>query len=185
MTVMSDIRSAFKAAVVLASELDSSAICWGDAEGIAADPVIVLTQVTSTECTPWCEELSGTGDQTRVLSQWRQITFQVRVETVNGDLLYDASDLAQETLLGLHRIGARTALAAAGYGVLVDAPSAIRAMHYRYDDRLVHAWSFDAIVRARLTRSDPTTVGTITSAEATGDLLSPPSTHITVETISP
>ena len=187
MTTMADVRTAFKVAVVLASDLSADAICWGNAEGIVADPLIKLFQTVSVECTPWEESLAGTGAQkVRSLSQWRQITFQVRVETVNGCLAYDASDLAQETLLGLHRLEARAALAAAGSGVLVDLKSDIRSMPYRSaDHRVVHSWAFDAIVRARLTTTDPSTVGIIETVEASGDMLEAPSTHIITELIAP
>lgn len=179
---MLPVRQAFAAAVAVASELSADSIIWGMAEGMAADPLITLSQTHVKESTPWRETLSGTGaDLDRALSKLVEITFQVRVETVNGTLLDDASDLAYDTLLGLRRLEALEALAGAALVTTTD----VRPMHYRHDSRIVHAWSFDAILRAELTRSDPTAVGTIDNVAISGEALEPPSTIIPVETTAP
>lgn len=168
-----EVREGFHAAVVEASGLHAAAVLWGSSEGAVGDPLIVLSTVSSVEVTPWRETLvavPATGDLARSLSQTRDLTFQVKVETINGEVADDAFDLAQATALGLWKLSATGVLE----GSLIDFHPTIRPhIPFRFDGRLVHAFTFDATVRAQFTSTDPTAVGVIEHVISSGETSDP------------
>jgi hypothetical protein len=98
------------------------------------------------ETTPIRESTEPSGEDLAVtLSQMRDVTFQILLETVNDGAL----DALPRVRLGLWTQQAREPIYAIGAAILRVFPD-IRAHHYRVDGRWIHAWSFDATLRAVL-----------------------------------
>ena len=173
MTTTLAVKQAFKAAVEAAG---GTHVVWGQAIGVVADPIVKLELISNVEEIPVRVELSGSGDLVQSLHQYRILTMQIKAETVNGDLVSDASDLANTMAMGLWRTGARAALKPA---VLVET-GPVQSGYYRTDERIVHAWFFEAKLRAEMTLTDPTTVGVIERVESAGTTADPTAT---IETI--
>lgn len=174
MTVLA-VRQSIQAAVVIASGQPEGAVIWGSSAGICADPIVKLSVVSDTPEIPVRETLTGTGDLSRALDQYRVLSVQILVETVNDLHASDALDVLVQTGLGLETLAAEAALVDC---VLLEA-GGIRAHQYRTDGRIVHAWSFDARFRALYSFADPDTVGTIESVAVTGTTTGPAMTIIT------
>lgn len=178
MTTWTAFREAVRTAIVSAAGVADGAVVWDYRGASVADPLIVLTAISNIRIQPTREELSADGDDyTRALVEVRDVTVQVRVDSIAGDAVALADDL--QLSLGLQ--GPRALLEAECTPVETDGK--MFQLSYRANDGIIHARGFELACRILLEKADPTGFGTIGTVEVSGEV-TPPTITIPEESIS-